>query len=135
MKKTVIALFAALALLLGSGALVSGASAAPYPNTVPTKSTVKGSSSVNSGKSFTVQIRVRAGNASVKDGNVRVTFNGKTYTAKVRNGVAKIRLKAPSVKKTTKKQIKVTYRAADSSVYKASDASKKITVKAKKKRR
>ena len=134
MKKTVIALFAALALLLGSGALVSGASAAPYPNTVPTKSTVKGSSKVNEGKKFTVTVRVRAGNASVKDGNARITFNGRTYTVKVRNGIAKIKLKAPQVKKTTKKTIKVRYRAAGSSVYKASDASKKITIKNKKKR-
>lgn len=133
MKKTVIALFAALALLLGSGALVSGASAAPYPNTVPTKSTVKSSSKVNEGKSFTITIRVRAGNASVANGNVRVTFNGRTYTVKVRNGIAKVKLKAPKVSKTTKKTVKVSYKPSGSSVYKASSASKKITIKNKKK--
>lgn len=135
MKKTVIALFAALALLLASGALVSGASAAPYPNTVATKSSVQGSSSVKSGKTLSVTIRVKAGNATVKDGTVKVSFGGRTYTAKVKNGVAKFKVKAPKVKKTTKKTLKVTYKPAGSSVYKASSASKTIKIKANKKKR
>lgn len=130
MKKTVIALFAALALLLGSGALMNGASAAPYPNTVKTKSSVKAPSSVKVGKAIKVTINVKAGNAKVKDGTVKIEFNGKTYKATVKNGVVKISLKG--VKRAGKYKIEVSYKPSGSSVYKASSASTKVTVKKKK---
>lgn len=132
MKKTVIALFAALALLLGSGALVSGASAAPYPNTVATKTSVSASGSVTEGKRLTVTVRVRAGNASVTTGNVKVIFGGRVYEGRVVKSYVKIKVKAPQVKKTMKKTLKVSYLPASNSVYKASDTSKQIKVKNKK---
>ena len=128
MKKIVIALFASIALVLGSGALVSGASAA-YPGSVVTKTSIISRSSVNEGKSFTVKIRVKAGNAKVSGGRAKVTFGGRGYTAPIKNGTASVKVKAPKVKKTTKKTLKASYKPAADSVYKPSSASKQIKVK------
>jgi hypothetical protein len=128
MKKILIALVASVALVLGTGALVNGASAA-YPNSVATKTSIASRSSVNEGKSFTVKVRVKAGNAKVSDGKAKVVFGGRTYTVTIKNGVATFKVKAPKVKKTTKKTLKVSYKPSGSSVYKPSGASKTIKVK------
>jgi hypothetical protein len=131
MKKIVIALFASIALVLGTGALVSSASAA-YPNTVKTTTSVSAKSSVNEGKKFTVKVKVRAGNARVSNGVVKVTFDGKKYTRAAKGGSVSISVRAPKVKKTTRKTIKVTYTASGSSVFKDSSDSTSIKVKNKK---
>ncbi len=134
MKKVLIAFFASLALALTAGGFGSVAQAA-YPNTVPTKSSVTTKSKINSGKTSTVRIRVAAGNAKVNDGTVRVRFNGKTYTAKVRNGVATLKIRAPKVKKSVRKKLTVEFKPSGSSVYKSSKASKNISIKAPKKKK
>jgi hypothetical protein len=132
MKKIVIALFASIALVLGSGALVSGASAAPYPNTVATDSSVSARSSVNENSKFNVKVRVRAGNARVVGGTVKVIFGGRTYVRAVRSSVVSLSVKAPKVKRTTTKTLKVYYTPAADSVFKSSADSKRIKVKNKK---
>jgi hypothetical protein len=132
MKKALIALFASLALALTTGGLGSAAQAA-YPSTVATKSSVQSPKQVNSGKKITLTIKVNAGNAKITDGKVTVKFNGKTYTATVKNGVAKLKVTAPKTKKTVKKTLTVKYTPTAGSVYKPSTTSKTITVKKKKK--
>jgi hypothetical protein len=131
MKKIVIALFASIALVLGTGALVSSANAA-YPDSVRTSTSASAPSSVNEGKSFTVRVRVRAGNASVNSGTVKVTFNGTSYTRSAKGGSVTFKLKAPKVKRTTTKTIRVSFRASSSSVYKDSSTSDSIRIKNKK---
>jgi hypothetical protein len=133
MKKIVLALFAAVALVLGSGALVSGASAATYPNTIATKTSISAANSVNEGKSFNVVVRVRAGNAVVREGKITVTFGGRSYTKSVSGTSVKFKVKAPSVKKTTTKTLKASYKPANNSVFKASSDTDTVKVKNKKK--
>ena len=134
MKKTVIALFASLALVLGMGTLVSSANAAPYPNTVKTTTKISAASSVNEAKSFKVIVRVKAGNAHVGSGRVRVVFAGTTYSKAISGGITTFYVKAPSVSKTTTKILKARYVPEDDSVYQDSSASKSIKVKNKKKK-
>jgi hypothetical protein len=134
MKKTALALVAAIALVLGSGSMVSSANAAVYPNTINTKTTISAANSVTEGKRLSVVVRVRAGNAVVREGTVTAVFGGRRYTAKVRSTSVKFKIKAPSVKKTSSKTLKVTYRPAPNSVFKASSASDKIKIKNKKKK-
>lgn len=134
MKKILIALVASVALVLGMGAFVGSANAAVYPNTVATKTSISSASSVTEGKRLSVVIRVRAGNAIVREGTVTAIFGGRRYTSKVKSSVVKFKIKAPSVKKTTRKTLKVTYKPASNSVFKASSASDKIKVKNKKKK-
>ncbi|MCW2839288.1 MAG: hypothetical protein JWR55_771 [Aeromicrobium sp.] len=134
MKKIVLALFAAVALVLGSGALVSGASAAVYPNTIATKTSISAPNSVNEGKSLNVIVRVRAGNAVVREGKVTVIFGGRSYTKSVSGTSVKFKVKAPSVKKTTTKTLKASYKPANNSVFKASNDTDTVKVKNKKKK-
>jgi hypothetical protein len=134
MKKIVLALFAAVALVLGSGALVSGASAAVYPNTIATSTSISAPNSVNEKKNFTVVVRVRAGNAVVREGRVTVVFGGRSYTKSVSGPAVRFRVKAPSVKKTTTKTLKASYKPANNSVFQASSDTDTVKVKNKKKK-
>ncbi|MCD9199480.1 hypothetical protein [Aeromicrobium wangtongii] len=148
MKKIVIALFASVALVLGSGALVSGASAAdPYPGTVPTAPSIPGIPPTPPGvipviptpapSTSTVRLKldVGAGNARVS-GKMKVTFNGKVYWFKVVNGKANIKFPAPKLKgfkkgKTKIKTIKYEFKPWTGSVFKGSKGKAKLKVKKK----
>jgi hypothetical protein len=129
MKKIVIALFAAVAMTLGSGALVSGATAAEseYPGSVVTKPSTPVVKIVVPGKNFSLTIRIGAGNSKV-GGKIKIIFNGKKYTVKVVNGVAKFKIKAPKVK-AAEKQLKYTFKPYTGSVYKSSKGSTKVKFK------
>lgn len=128
MKKTAVALFAAIALVLGSGALASGASAA-YPVKVATKVSVPRIGSTTEGKNFVVRVRVKAGNASVSSGTAKIVIGGKTYRLRVVSGIARIKVKAPQVSKTRLKGLKVYYTPAADSVFQSSSSSSKVKVK------
>lgn len=128
MKKTVVALFAAVALVIGSGSLVSGAIAAEYPNTVPTKPSTPKTKTVKEGQKFKLTIKIKAGNSKV-NGTLTVTFNGKKYKVKVRNGVAVFKGKAPKVDGTKTKTIKYTFKPSKGSVFKSSKGKSKIRIK------
>ncbi|MBD8608522.1 hypothetical protein IFT73_16830 [Aeromicrobium sp. CFBP 8757] len=126
MKKILIALVASIALVLGTGAFVSGASAADYPGTVPTAPSTPPVKTVEPGSNFKITIKIKAGNAKA-NGTLRVVFNGKKYTVKVRNGVAKFKGKAP--KSTGTKAIKYTFKPSKNSVFKASKGKTKVKIK------
>lgn len=133
MKKIVVAIFASLALTLGSGALVSSASAAPtteaaarsYPGTVPTTCNAK-PKTVKTGRPFRFTISVSAGNARVK-GTVTITFAGNKYTAKVVNGAARFTLKAP--RRASTQKLSYAYKPPKGSVFKASKGSVRVKLK------
>ena len=125
MKKILIAFVASIALVLGTGAFVSGATAA-YPSTVPTAPSTPPVKTVEPGKTFKITIKIKAGNSKV-NGTLRVVFNGKKYTVKVRNGVAKFKGKAP--KSTGTKTVKYTFKPAKNSVFKASKGKTKVKIK------
>lgn len=129
MKKTAIALFASLALVLGMGALGSTANAA-YPNTVRTSISAAGKS-VNEGSTFKATAKVNAGNAKVS-GTVTAVFNGKKQTLKLSGGRATFYLKAPKVKKTTVKTLRFNFDAPSKSIYKDSSTSVQVKIKNKK---
>jgi len=129
MKKIVIALFASVALVLGTGAFVNGASAAPYPGTVATTTAIASKGTVAENRYFTVRVVVNAGNATVSEGTAKVIFGGRKYVAKVKNNLATFKVKAPKVNKTKKKTLKASFKAAASSVYKPSGATKSIKVR------
>lgn len=135
MKKILIAFIASIALVLGTGAFVSGANAAVYPGTVVTSTQISSTSSTTEGKRFYARVRVKAGNASISTGTVKVVFSGRTYTVALRNGTASVKVKAPGVRKTTRKVLKAYYTPSAGSVYTASSASKTVKVKNKKKRK
>jgi hypothetical protein len=127
MKKILIAFIASVALVLGTGAFVSGASAADYPSSVPTKpQATKSVKKVKAGHKFKLTVKVKAGNAKV-NGTLIVKFNGKTYKVKVKNGVAKFTARAP--KKTGTKTIKYTFKPSKGSVYKKSSGKSKIKIR------
>jgi len=159
MKKMIIGLFASSALVLGSGAFVSGASAAdPYPGTVPTVPTVPAAptppappgpstvptkpetptlagGSVPSSSTVVFVLKVGAGNAKV-GGKIKITFNGKVYFFKVKNGVANIKFKAPKLKgykkgATRTKTFKYEFKPYTGSVFKSSHGKAKVVVKKK----
>ena len=125
MKKILIAFIASIALVLGTGAFVSGASAA-YPGTVPVKPSTPPTKTVEPGDTFKLTIKIKAGNAKV-NGTLIVKFNGKTYKVKVRNGVAKFKGKAP--KTTGTKTIKYTFKPFTGSVFKKSSGKAKVKIK------
>ncbi|AWB90827.1 hypothetical protein [Aeromicrobium chenweiae] len=132
MKKTAIALFASLALVLGMGALGSTANAA-YPNTVRTN--IKAASkSVNEGSTFKVTAKVRAGNATV-GGKVTAIFNGKKKTLPLSGGRATFFIKAPKVNKTKVKTLKFNFKPSKNSIYKASSTAVQVKIKNKKKKK
>lgn len=58
--------------------------------------------SIKSGKKCTVKARVSVDDKKVKRGTVKFKINGKGYKAKIKNGIAKITIKAPSKAKTYK---------------------------------
>ena len=128
MKKILIALIASVALVLGMGGLVSGASAADYPSTVPTKPQVPPTKTVKEGENFKVTIKIKSGNSKV-NGTLTVKFNGKTYKVKVRNGIAKFKGKAPKVDGTKTKSIRFNFKPAKGSVFKKSSGKSKIKIK------
>jgi hypothetical protein len=125
LQTTAIALVAAVALFVGVGGYAESAQAA-YPNTVRTTSSISAPSKVKANKSFNVNVRVKAGNTRVTSGKVRVTFNGKVQQRTVKGGLVSFRLKAP--KRTGKKTIKVAFRPAGDSVFKASEDSQSIRI-------
>jgi multidrug efflux pump subunit AcrA (membrane-fusion protein) len=127
MKKILIAFVASIALVLGSGAALSGASAA-YPSTVPVQTPSVPTKTVGEGDNFKVTIKIKAGNSKV-NGTLTVKFNGKTYKVKVKNGVAKFKGKAPKVSGTKTKAIKYTFKPAKGSVFKSKKGSAKIKIK------
>lgn len=129
MKKTVIALFASLALVLGMGALVSSANAA-YPNTVPTSASAA-SKTVNEKSTFKLTVKVSAGTGK-PGGYVTMIFNGKKQTKSLKGSAATFSLKAPSVNRTKTKTAKFSYKPYSGSVFKKSSGSASITVKNKK---
>ena len=126
MKKTLIALFASVALVLGMGGLMSGASAAAYPSTVPVtapsvpRAPDGGVKSVTEGKTAKITLTLKAGNSNVSSGRIKVIFNGRKYFFKVKNGVAVIKLKAPKTGSSKKKLFKYEYVPYANSIYKAS---------------
>ena len=74
----------------------------------------------------TLKVNVKDSNGDkVKSGTVKVKVNGKTYKAKISNGVAKVKITAPS--KTGKYNCKATY--TGSKKIKSSSTSFSITVK------
>jgi hypothetical protein len=126
-KKILIALIASVALVLGMGGLVSGASAADYPSSVPVtapsvpRAPDGGVKTVQGGKTVKITLTLRAGNSSVKSGRIKVIFNGRKYFFKVNsNGVAVIKLKAPKTSKSKRKLFKYEYIPYKGSIYKAS---------------
>ena len=125
MKKILIAFVASIALVLGTGAFVSGATAA-YPGTVPVKPSTPPTKTVEPGDTFKLTIKIKAGNSKV-NGTLTVKFNGKTYKVKVKNGVAKFKGKAP--KSTGTKTIKYTFKPAKGSVFKKASGKAKVKVK------
>jgi len=125
MKKIVIALFASIALVLGSGAMVSGASADEYPGTVQTLPVAPKAKTADAGKNVGLTVKVGAGNAKVS-GKAQITIGGKKYTVKVVNGVAKFKFKAP---KKGKKTYTIKYKPYSGSVYKPSTTKLTLTVK------
>lgn len=129
MKKILIALIASIALVLGTGGLVSSASAADYPGTVPTKPSTPPTKNVQPGAKFSLTIKIKAGNVKV-NGTLTVKFNGKTYRVKVRNGVAKFKARAPKTSGT--KSVRYTFKPTTNSVLKKSSGKSKIRVKKKK---
>lgn len=127
MKKILIAFIASVALVLGSGAALSGASAA-YPSTVPVQTPSVPTKTVAEGAKFKVTIKIKAGNSKV-NGTLTVKFNGKTYKVKVKNGVAQFKGKAPKVNGTKTKAIKYTFKPNKGSVFKSKKGSAKIKIK------
>ena len=129
MKKTLIGLFASIALVLGVGAVGSSATAAVYPSTVPTSTFIIRDSGTTEGKNFNVQITVLAGNAVVNNGTVTVVFGGGKFNAPIVNGYAAVSVKAPQVKKNRYKTIKAYYKPAPGSIFKSSNQKAKIFVR------
>ncbi|VXB52892.1 hypothetical protein [Aeromicrobium sp. 9AM] len=128
MKKSAIAIFATLAMVLCTAALAGPAQAA-YPNTVATSSKITSSSSVTEGKKFGVTVRVKAGNATVSGGKVAVRFRAKTYTKSLKNGRATFSIRAPKVRHDKRYTIKAKYYRASGSIFKSSPwTSKSIKV-------
>jgi hypothetical protein len=119
MKKSAIAFFATLAMVLGTAALAGPAQAA-YPNTVATTSKIIRSSSVTEGKKFSVTVLVKAGNATVSGGKVTVRFAGKYYTKSVSGGKARFSIRAPMVSRTKWITMKARYVRASGSIFKSS---------------
>lgn len=134
MKKTVIGLFASLALVLGIGAMGSSATAAPspYPSSVRTDVFITRTAPVTEGKTFTTRVVVFAGNAVVDEGTVTVVFGGRKFSAPVSGGEAILSVKAPSVNKSKYKNMTARYQREGGSVYKSSTTSTRIYVKNKK---
>jgi hypothetical protein len=99
---------------------------AAYPSTIPTApaspAPVK---NVDAGETIKLTVRIGAGNAK-PGGYLRVVFNGKKYTLRVKNGVAVFKGKAPNFKGT--KTLKYTYKPYKGSVYKSSKGSTKIKI-------
>ena len=125
MKKILIALVASVALVLGMGGLVSAASAADYPSTVPVttpsipRAPDGGVKTVKAGKTAKITLKLRSGNSKVTSGRIKVIFNGRKYFFKVKNGVAIIKLKAPKTSKSKRKLFKYEYVPYKGSIYKA----------------
>jgi hypothetical protein len=108
LRTIAIACIATVALVVGMGGYVESAQAV-YPNSVRTTSTMSAPSKVTQGKSFTVKVRVRAGNAQVTSGRVRVIFNGRSQQKNItRSGVVTFSVKAPKRRGT--KIVKAYYR-------------------------
>ena len=83
------------------------------------KTTTK-SISLTQGSSYTLNVNVKYSNGNkIKSGTVKVTINGKTYSAKINNGVAKVKIIAPS--KVGKYNCKATY-AGNKLIYDSSDS-------------
>ncbi|MCL3817232.1 hypothetical protein [Aeromicrobium wangtongii] len=76
---------------------------------------------------MSLTIKVGAGNSKV-GGKIKIIFNGKKYTVKVVNGVAKFKIKAPKLK-GKQKQLKYTFKPYTGSVYKTSKGSLKVNFK------
>jgi len=132
MKKTLIGLFASSALVLGTSAIGSSATAAPtkvYPGTVVTTTAIASTAVKAENKRFTVRVVVTAGNATVSEGSATVIFGGKRYVGPVFNGLATFRVKAPKVNKTKFKTLKANFKVVGGSVFKPSSASKKILIR------
>jgi hypothetical protein len=134
MKKTVLGLFASLALVLGMGTMGSTATAAdsPYPATVKTSTNIKQPGAITEGKSFKVRVYIKAGNATVDEGTVGIVFGGRKFYANVNNGSAVVSVKAPKVSKTKYVTLKAYYKREGGSVFKSSNDSVKVKVKNKK---
>jgi hypothetical protein len=134
MKKTVLGLFASLALVLGVGTMGSTAVAAdsPYPATVKTTSTIRQPGAMTEGKTYSVRFFVTAGNAVVDEGTVGFVFGGKKFFGDIENGTAVVRVKAPKVSKTKYVTLKGYYKREGGSVFQSSNDSVKVKVKNKK---
>ncbi len=89
-----VALLASVALLVGLGGLSSAATAAVYPDSVGTKTSIS-AGTATAGRTFTATAKVTAGSAK-PTGTIKVTFNGKTQTGKLSNGSFSIKLTAPT---------------------------------------
>lgn len=83
------------------------------------KTTVK-SISLTKGSSYTLKVNVKYSNGNkIKSGTVKVSINGKTYSAKINKGIAKVKIIAPS--KVGKYNCKVTY-AGNKLIYGSSNS-------------
>ncbi|CAN5329879.1 hypothetical protein BH09ACT10_BH09ACT10_23610 [soil metagenome] len=152
MKKSIIALVSALALVFAAATVTGSAAPAaplttsqyltkfaeiatktagtpvtvsntlPYPDSIPTKIKVK---IVKNGKTLTVTISVSAGSASPGTGTIKIVFLGKTYIVKVKDGVAKFTF-VPPAKLIAK--AKVYFEPNASHIWKESAASFEIKV-------
>lgn len=129
MKKTLIGLFASIALVLGFGAIGSSATAAAYPSTVPTAVFAIRADGTTEGTTFQLQLTVNGGNAVVTDGIVTVVFGGVKTNATIVNGFAQIGIKAPGVNKNKFKTLKAYYKPVAGSIFKPSLTSTKIYVR------
>jgi hypothetical protein len=119
MKKTVIAIFASFALVLGIGGLGESAQAV-YPNTVATTTQILRSASVTEGRSFHVTVQVSAGNATISSGRVLVRFDGKSYSKSVSNSRATFTIRAPKVSRTQRLKMSAKYYRATGSIFQSS---------------
>lgn len=70
--------------------------------------TTVNSVTIPQGSKYTLKVNVKYSNGNkIKSGTVKVTINGKTYSSKISNGVAKVTIAAPS--KVGKYDCKATY--------------------------
>ncbi|KQY60555.1 hypothetical protein ASD11_14050 [Aeromicrobium sp. Root495] len=132
MKNTVGVIAASALLATGVVGLQAPAQAAPYPDTVTTATSIKAPSTLKSRQTFVIGVYVKAGNASISKGTMRVRWNGKLYVGTVRKSVFRLTLRAPKVTKgTATRTLTAHYVGNKDSVFKDSVSRSVISIKKK----